>query len=62
MVKSFLGIDPGHDKEEIKSLPSYICMNIYEYFINVWVCVREREFESVRTCFCVFAYLYFTLL
>ncbi len=61
-----LGTDPALGQEDLKSLTSYICMNICEYFINV--CVKERERESlcvcvcVKTGFCVFVYLYFTIL
>ncbi len=86
-----LGTDPTLGQEGLKSLTSYICMNICEYFINVSVKERERERESLCVCvcknrllrvcvfvfhnivkllvcvcektgFCVFAYLYFTLL
>jgi hypothetical protein len=44
-----LGTDPALGQEDLKSLTSYICMNICEYFINV--CVKEREREFV--CMCV---------
>jgi hypothetical protein len=44
-----LGIDPALGQEDLKSLTSYICMNICEYFIHV--CVKEKEREFV--CMCV---------
>ncbi len=45
-----LGTDPALGQEDLKSLTSYICMNICEYFINV--CVKEREREFVCMCVC----------
>ncbi len=46
-----LGTDPAFGQEDLKSLTSYICMNICEYFINV--CVKEREREREFVCMCV---------
>jgi hypothetical protein len=47
-----LGTDPALGQEDLKSLTSYICMNICEYFINV--CAKEREREREFVCMCVY--------